>query len=78
MKIIEYKVRPVTRYIVTRYESEENSGASSTCGEFAQESLALQVGFALAKNDLDRYGFDGRAKIAFPDFPEGWVYYPEG
>lgn len=77
MKVIEYKVRPVTRYIVTRFEDEDNLGSSTSCGEFDQEEAALRVGFALARNDLDHYGFGGKAKVSFPDAPADWAYYPE-
>lgn len=29
MKTVEYRVRPVTRYVVTRYESEPETGSGS-------------------------------------------------
>lgn len=79
MKTIEYKVRPVTRFIVTRFEQDGAAAGSSLCGEFDREEDALRVGFALAKNDLDHYGAprgDEGTKVLFPDFPEDWTYYP--
>jgi hypothetical protein len=76
MKTIEYKVRPVTRYIVTRFESDGESGGSEVCGEFDREENAMRVGFALAKNDLDHYGYR-KANVTFPNTPDDWAYYPE-
>lgn len=80
MKTIEYKVRPVMRYVVTRYEAEDRMAASTTCGEFDREDDALRVGFALAKNDLHHFcgsGGEQEAEVKFPDFPDGWSYYPK-
>ncbi|SFI84829.1 hypothetical protein [Albimonas pacifica] len=53
---IEYRVRPVTRYVVTRYtESEDADGCgsfSSEClGEFDHEPHANEVGSRLAEAD---------------------------
>lgn len=56
MSIIQYKVKPVTRYIVTRYEGSggEHSGRASTetCGEFDNYRKANSVCQALAKAEL--------------------------
>lgn len=51
-KTVEYRVRPVTRYHVTRFESEDNpSGAGrvgcESLGEFDNESQAMKVADAL-------------------------------
>lgn len=55
MSIIQYKVKPVTRYIVTRYEGfgDEHSGraATETCGEFDNYRKANIVCQALAKTE---------------------------
>lgn len=32
--MIEYRVRPVTRFIITRYEALERTGTLTTIGEF--------------------------------------------
>lgn len=47
MKIDEFNVRPVTRYIVTRYQSDGDDGACSGCGEFANMHDAVQVALSL-------------------------------
>lgn len=52
MKTIEYRVRPVTRYVVTRYES----GGVETLGEFANEGHALRVMLALQRHDPELSG----------------------
>lgn len=51
MKVIEYKVRPVTRYIVTQYLNQDTlkNKASYTCGEFANLEQANRVAASLAK-----------------------------
>lgn len=51
-KTIEYRVRPVTRYIVTRFEHEVHEsgsrrGGSSTFGEYDNEGQANKVMQAL-------------------------------
>lgn len=50
MKVIEYKVRPVTRYIVTQYLNQDSlkNKASYICGEFANVEQANRVAASLA------------------------------
>lgn len=57
MEKIEYRVRPVTRYIVTRYCEMNDGGGVSTCGEYDNEEVAYQVGYALAKTEHERQGW---------------------
>lgn len=54
MKTVEYKVRPVTRYVVTRYESDPANGAGGVCpmGEFDHEAYADRVCAALSTSDM--------------------------
>jgi hypothetical protein len=67
---IEYRVRPVTRFIVTKFESSENSAASTSHGEFDNYDTAYAVGYALANADAQRLGLPlGDEKIQFPDPP---------
>jgi len=55
----EYRVRPVVRYVVTRYchpyrakdGSHGMDGSSQVIGEFAQEIHAHDVAVALAKHE---------------------------
>jgi hypothetical protein len=67
MKTIEYRVRPVTRYIVTRFHSDltvadhgtfgksyqatSGSCGSESCGEFDRKEIAEKIAWALAFKD---------------------------
>lgn len=72
---IEYRVRPITRYIVTRYERQDHengkcSGSSSGHGEFDNEETAYQVAYALARAEHDRLGWPiGDERIQYPRHP---------
>lgn len=65
-ELIEYRVRPVTRYVVTKYENldtvereggNRQAGSVGTCGEFDNESTAYNVAYALCKADHLRLGW---------------------
>ncbi len=68
MEKIEYRVRPVTRFIVTRFADYENATQqSSTHGEFDNADVAYQVGYALCKAEQDRLGWPpGDERIQYP------------
>jgi hypothetical protein len=53
---IEYKVRPVTRYVVTRYQESLSgvTGSSQTKGEFDNHQAAFDVAYALCKDEHER------------------------
>lgn len=57
MEKIEYRVRPVTRYIVTRYEEDGRGAGSDPKGEFDNYETAYAVGYALCKEEHDRLGW---------------------
>lgn len=71
---VEYRVRPVTRYAVTRYERQESDdGTTGSCasvvgkGEFDSEHVAYEVGYALAKDEHGRLGYPvGDERIQYP------------
>ncbi len=64
---VEYRVRPVTRFIVTRYHQGENSGGVETKGEFDSANVAHQVAYALAKEEHQRLGYPiGDERIQYP------------
>lgn len=59
--VIEYKVRPVVRYIVTKFVTHPpgcggTDEGSSVVGEFPREEVAekIAVGLALADEESDR------------------------
>jgi hypothetical protein len=66
---IEYRVREVTRYHVTRHwESVDGrTGGSEDKGEYDNPELAYEVGYALCKDEHNRLGFEpGDERIIYP------------
>lgn len=70
---VQYKVRPVTRFVVTRFHSTEEedgtfSGGSGTLGEFDCFAYAYQAANAMAKEERQELGdmVDDK-NFAFPD-----------
>jgi len=60
--MIEYKVRPVTRYVVTRFEGQTSNAdgsckcGSSTHGEFDNSETAYAVAYALCRLEHEKSG----------------------
>lgn len=48
MSTIEYRVRPVTRFSVTRYEETDSGESVGVMGEFDNEVLAVNAAGAFA------------------------------
>lgn len=71
MTKVEYRVRPVTRYIVTRWEGEEgrNGPASRVVSsEYDNERTAYEVAYALCRVEHERLGYPpGDMRIIYPD-----------
>lgn len=66
---IEYSVRKVTRYYVTRYyeTSDARAAGSEPKGEYDNEEVAHEVAYALCKAEHDRLGFPaGDERIQYP------------
>lgn len=58
MHKIEYQIRPVTRYLVTRWEDNDGvTGLSGQHGEFDNDTVAYQVAYALARAEHERLGW---------------------
>lgn len=79
-ELIEYRVRPVTRYVVTRFHSllvaggKGESVGSETRGEYGDPNTAYEVGYALCKAEHDRLGWpidDPRITYPFLPAPDG-------
>lgn len=68
---IEYRVRPVTRFIVTVFRAAgDECHSSAGCGEFDNEETAYAVGYALAKAEHDRLGWPiADERIQYPTRP---------
>jgi hypothetical protein len=66
---VEYKVREVKRYIVTRYEESDRSGSCATRGEFDNFDTAYHVGYAMAKLEHENLGYPiDDMRIIYPEF----------
>ena len=64
---VEYRVRPVTRYIVTRYYADDSASGSEYKGEYDSPHIAYEVGYALAKEEHQRLGYPiGDERIQYP------------
>ncbi len=60
-KKVDYRVRPVTRFVITRFEREDHpngmcSGGSECRGEFDNYDTAHAVAYALCKLEHDQSG----------------------
>ena len=76
---VEYQVRAVTRYVVTRWESAEHvsadgrrfySGGSECFGEFDSEMMAYNVASALCAAEHKTLGWpQGDGRIKYPEHP---------
>lgn len=54
---IEYRVRPVTRYVVTRYhEGDGGTAGSEVKGTFDNPDIAHEVAYALCREEHQRAG----------------------
>jgi hypothetical protein len=61
--MIEYKIRPVTRFVVTRYSDDldpngKNHPSSDVKGVFDNFSIAYNIGYALAREEFSRRAID--------------------
>lgn len=69
---IEYRVREVTKYIVTRYHETASgvTGGSEVAGEYANADSAYDVAYALAQAEHRRMGWPvGDPRIQYPLHP---------
>lgn len=67
MQTIEYRLRPVTRYVITRYEIDEKLGGIRTVGEYCTHDTAFEVAYALCRAEHERLGWaPGDERIIYP------------
>ena len=67
--LIEYRVKAVTRYIVTRYSEDDRGPAGSRqLGEYTTYQQAYDVGYALAKSEHEQRGWEpGDMRMRYPE-----------
>lgn len=65
---IEYRVKAVERYIITRYEEDETGSSVVERGMHSSPHIAYEVAYALASAEHQRLGwaFDD-PRIKYPD-----------
>ena len=73
MEKIEYRVRPVTRYVVTRFrdsgDAREASG-SEPRGAFDNADIAYQVAYALCNQEHEHLGRNREGlQMIYPEMP---------
>lgn len=51
--MIQYSVRPITRYIITRYHADGDAAGVETKGEYDSARVAYEVAYALCKAEHD-------------------------
>lgn len=69
---VEYKIRPVTRYIVTRYYANDRGSGSEVKGEFDNADIAHEVAYALCKDEHEGLGYPvGDERIKYPETAKG-------
>lgn len=67
---VEYRIRPVTRFVVTRCHISERASGVETRGEFDNANVAYDVGYALARAEHERLGYPlGDMRIIYPEMP---------
>lgn len=72
--VVQYQVRPITRYVVTRYEKQppnEHGLCASGCstrGEYDNANVAFEVAYALCKSEHDASGDEvGSMNFIYPE-----------
>lgn len=66
---VEYQVRKVERFIITRYAEDEQGrpGGSEMKGEYESAGLAHEIAFALARDEHQRLGWGlGDERMQYP------------
>ena len=82
---VEYRIKPVTRYVVTRYEHldgvPDEPGKSSVTqigGEYASSDVAYDIGYAVCKQEHEKLGWPvGDERIQYPRALEAGAAFGE-
>lgn len=73
---LEYRVKPITRYVVTRYyeSPDETSGSVNERGTYDNPDIAWEVAYALCKQEHERCGLpDDDVRIQYPRHPKNSI-----
>jgi hypothetical protein len=67
---VEYRVREIKRFVVTRYHQSEHGAGVDTKGEYGNPEIAYEVGYALCKAEHERLGWPvADDRIQYPQMP---------
>jgi hypothetical protein len=74
-KLIEYRVRPIDRFVITRFEDEgDGNRRSAFLGEYDSAELAHEVAYALCREEHRTLGWKlDDERIQYPKREEGAV-----
>ncbi len=68
--LLEYRIVPVTRFIVTRFRQDGKAGSSSQHGEFDNPDTAYAVAYALCQKEHGDLGWlADDARVQYPRHP---------
>lgn len=68
---IEYRVKPITRYVVTRYESADLMGSSEQRGMYDNVGTAFDVAYALCRLEHEKSGeLPDSMNFIYPTVPD--------
>lgn len=75
---VEYRVKPVTRYIVTRFHGDDNCGGVEQRGEYDNGEVAYHVAYALCRVEHEKSGepIDSE-NFTYPTIPDGVSVNPQ-
>ena len=74
---VEYRVKPITRYVVTRWHDSEGCGGVDTIGAYDNGEAAYQVAYALCREEHRKSGEpDLSVNFVYPSIPDGVSVMP--
>lgn len=70
VRLIEYRVKPTQRFVVTRYYQTTAGSGVKTIGEYPSGETAYAVGYAMARQEHENMGWlPGDSRIQYPEDP---------
>lgn len=68
---VEYRVKPVTRYIITRNYQDDNGSETTQRGEYDNPHIAWECAYGMCKIDHEHLGYPAEdERIQYPRLPE--------